>query len=171
MLTENSMVSIWSALFGGGASYLIFGSGYYEIPYIEWNVPNYLIYGGMIGLSSFLLKSTGDFILPLISNNTQFNSLSKITIPVSVGLLSVATLFVINGFEIPSIDAMMRMIVLSGGSYVLADWTYNKLWNSFNTSNSSTGIPPSTPIVNVPKNVINPVTSMYPPFGMNPILF
>ena len=152
-ISDNTQISLWSALIGGVASYSMYDYGLYEIPYVDYEVPNYLVYGAMIGLSSFWLKMTGDFVLPLISSNPQISSLSKLSIPLSVGIISVGTLFLFNGFQIPSMDQATKMIILSGGSYIVADWLYNrvKLMMSKNAieKNSTENVKPLNSIYNI----------------------
>jgi hypothetical protein len=160
--TGNTSTAILASIFGGLGSYSFFESGLYEIPFIDYDIPTFLIYGAMVGASSFLLKNSGDFILPLISNNTQFNNLSKLTIPLSVGLISVATLYVVNGFDIPTMNNVMKMILLSSGSYIVADWSYNKIMgNNSMMENNKPQV--SLPIISNPINTpIN--TPINPPF-------
>jgi hypothetical protein len=164
---NNTSISVLASIFGGIASYSFFEYGFYDIPFIDYEIPTFLIYGAMVGLSSFWLKSTGDFILPLISNNTQLNNLSKLTIPLSVGVMSVATLFVLNGFDIPSINDAVKMILLSGGSYVVADWAYNKINTGMNMNNpNQLPIVPKVPnIPSVPTIPTMPNVPIYQPNG------
>lgn len=173
-LTNNTQIAIWSSIYGGIASYSFFEYGYYQIPFVDYDIPSFLVYGAMVGVSSFLLKNTGDFILPLISNNTQFNSLSKLTIPLSVGIISVGTLFILNGFDIPSMNDTVKMILLSGDSYIVADWTFSKLYSMYNTNtitnNNNMKISPPVNLPNVPNVPINNVSPspMIPPIMLQP---
>jgi hypothetical protein len=157
--SNNTSTAILASIFGGLGSYSFFESGFYEIPFIDYDIPTFLIYAGMVGASSFLLKNTGDFILPLISNNTQFNNLSKLTIPLSVGIISVATLYVVNGFDIPTMNNVMKMILLSSGSYIVADWSYSKIMGNNLIGNSMDKPQVSLPIISNPIN-----TPINPPF-------
>jgi hypothetical protein len=131
---SNALTSLYAGGIGSLAYYSFFDYGYYPLPIVDYDIPTFLVYGGVIAASSMLLRQTGDFILPLVSNNVQVNNLSKITIPLSVGVISLGGIFIINGFNIPNMDISIKTLLLSSGSYISADWLSSKMLANNNMS-------------------------------------
>lgn len=158
LLMQNGSQSILTGINSGLGAYFLMPDpyGYYELPFIGYDIPQWTGYALMGALSAASVNLTGDFILPLISTNTYLNKAAMLSRPASVGLLSLLVTYGMNSFEMIDYETMMKVFLLSSGSYLVADWTVNKI------------MPNSPNVVNVQQpRQVNPVVPRIPVDNIN----
>lgn len=143
LLLQNGTQSIFTGVNASVLSYFFMPDGSYELPLIGYDIPQWAGYGLVGALSSMSVNLTGDFVFPLISTNQLLNKAQMISRPISVGLLSLFVMYAMNSFEMVDYETMLKVFLLSSGSYLVADWTVSK-W-----------VAPNPNIVNIqqPRNI------------------
>lgn len=86
----------------------------------------FIVFGGAIGL----LKTTGDFMEPLF-NNQYLSYLSKISRPVSVGVLSMGLLWIVDSFNF-SMYPMLYAFLIGAIADVVGEWGANMFTSNIN---------------------------------------
>lgn len=126
LLMQNGTTTMFTGLNAGILSYFFMPDGSYELPFIGYDIPQWSAYALLGALSASFVGLTGDFIFPLISRNQYLNKAQMISRPLSVGLLSLVVMYAMNSFEMMDYETMMKVFLLSSGSYLVADWTVSK---------------------------------------------
>lgn len=127
LFASNGTASLTTGVSGALLSKLVFENTRLTLPYVE-GLDGAWFYGAVFALSSGFMNLTGDFVLPLISKNPSLQSLAKLSQPISVGLLSVALMFIINGFDI-SLMGAAKGFAVGGVSNIIGQYVANMIYN------------------------------------------
>jgi hypothetical protein len=131
LLMQNGSTSLVSGGVAGISSMFLLPSGVYRVPYIEYDMPLWSMYGLSAMMSASSVNLSGDFVFPLISGgNPYLAKLNKISRPISVGMLSLIVLYVLNGFYVPDVDQAGKFFLLNATSYMIGDYVTNSIFQN-----------------------------------------
>ena len=130
-LSQNASTNIVSGLSTSVVSYFLLPGGTYRIPYVDYGIPMFALYGLVNFASASTISVTGDFIFPLVSQNMIVNKLEKLSRPISVGFISIVAQYILSGFNFDAmtLENMAKMFLLNSGSFLVADYASSTIFS------------------------------------------